>query len=158
MPFSKVIETFRACLSTSTIDSVLEFTLKVRELTRRNHFGLPNNELRLARVMLRQMNEGHRTGHRGSEYHEDIGYAGRPYQQLLSVIITTYGIPTEAHRYRPRVGELLLFNAYDRRRLLGLSEEMAFIHRGPKRGPKMFFFFEFLGPRGEFHFRPTRIG
>ena len=93
------------------------------------------------------MNEYHQTKHNGSEFHEDAGYSDRPYQQLLSAVLTTYGIPTEGQRKTPELGELVLFNAYDRRRLLGLPEELAFVHKGPKSGPKMFFFFEFLGPR-----------
>src|SRR5207248_2959090 len=107
------------------------------------------NEIRLSRVMVRQMNEKHITTHGAFEFHEDQGYIDRPYQQLLSVIITTFGIPTEAVRYRPKPGEIVIFNARDRRRLLGLSENLAFVHKGPRSGPKMFFFFEFLGPRGK---------
>jgi hypothetical protein len=131
----------------STTNSILNFTEMIKNLTISNHIGLKNNELRLARVMLRQMNESDKTTHGGSDYHEDSGYQDRPYQQLLSVILTTDGIPTTAKRYTPKVGELLIFNALDRRHLLGLNDELAFIHTGPKTGPKMFFFFEFLGPR-----------
>lgn len=130
-----------------TTNSILNFVETIKNLTISNHIGLKNNELRLARVMLRQMNESDKTTHGGSDYHEDSGYQNRPYQQLLSVILTTHGIPTTAERYTPKVGELLIFNALDRRRLLGLKDELAFIHTGPKTGPKMFFFFEFLGPR-----------
>lgn len=131
----------------ATTNSILSFAETVKKLTISNHTGLKNNDLKLARVMLRQMNENDVTTHGGSDYHEDSGYQNRPYQQLLSAIITTHGIPTVAERYEPKVGELLIFNALDRRRLLGMPEDLAFIHTGPKSGPKMFFFFEFLGPR-----------
>jgi len=127
--------------------TVLDFASQIKHLVIRNHHGLKNNELRLARVMVRQMSESNLTTHVGSEVHEDIGYSERPYQQLLSVVVTTYGIPTESERHQAKIGELLIFNAYDRRRLLGLSDDFAFLHKGPKTGPKMFFFFEFLGPR-----------
>lgn len=127
--------------------SIFTFAEKIKNLTISNHHGLPNNELRLARVIMRQMSEDDHTLHGGSDWHEDSGYADRPYQQLLSVIVTTHGIPTVAERYNPKVGELLFFNALDRRKLLGMGDELAFIHTGPKSGPKMFFFFEFLGPR-----------
>lgn len=127
-------------------NSIIDFAFQVKQFIIKNHHGLKNNELRLSRVMVRQMNTNHHTKHGGSDLHEDMGYSGRPYQQLLSAIVTTYGIPTKAERHQPKVGELLIFNAYDRRRLLGRSDDFAFIHRGPKSGPKMFFFFEFLGP------------
>ena len=127
--------------------TITNFAKQVKKQTVSAHRGLANNELRLSRAILRQMNEGDSTEHLAYEYHKDIGYSDRPYQQLLSVVITTYGIPTIAHRYTPKVGELLFFNAYDRRRLLDLGKEQAFIHKGPKSGPKMFFFFEFLGPK-----------
>ncbi len=128
-------------------DAILNFASQVKQLIVRHHHGLKNNELRLARVMIRQMNEKNSTKHSGSNLHEDIGYNDRPYQQLLSVIVTTFGIPTEAIKHQSKVGELLIFNAYDRRRLLERNDDFAFIHTGPKSGPKMFFFFEFLGPR-----------
>lgn len=127
--------------------AIVDFVSRVKNLVVSQHHGLPNNELKLSRVMLRQMNENDRTMHGGSNFHEDQGYAHRPYQQLLSAVITTYGVPTTANRYESKVGELLIFNAFDRRRILGLADELAFIHSGPKSGPKMFFFFEFLGPR-----------
>jgi hypothetical protein len=128
-------------------EAIFSFALQIKTLTISNHHGLPNNELRLARVMVRQMSENQITRHSGANYHEDRGYSDRPYQQLLSVIITTHGIPTVAERHEAKIGELLLFNAYDRRKLLGLKDDLAFIHTGPKSGPKLFFFFEFLGPR-----------
>jgi hypothetical protein len=128
-------------------DSILNFASQIKRLVIQNHHGLKNNELRISRVMVRQMNDSNLTTHSGSEFHEDIGYSDRPYQQLLSVSVTTHGIPTESAIYQPKAGELLLFNAYDRRRVLGLNDEFAFVHKGPKTGPKMFFFFEFLGPR-----------
>lgn len=129
----------------SITNSIFNFARTVKELTISNHFGLKNNELKLARVMIRQMNEQDHTTHGGSDYHEDSGYQNRPYQQLLSVILTTHGIPTAADRYSAKLGELLIFNALDRRRLLGMKDDLAFIHTGPKSGPKLFFFFEFLG-------------
>lgn len=128
-------------------EAILEFASHIKHLVIENHHGLQNNELRLARVMVRQMNENQHTRHSGASIHEDIGYSDRPYQQLLSVVATTHGIPTKADRYPAKLGELLIFNAYDRRRLLSMSQEHAFLHEGPKTGPKMFFFFEFLGPR-----------
>ncbi|MBL7689621.1 MAG: hypothetical protein JNJ49_16410 [Bdellovibrionaceae bacterium] len=134
-------------IGSSYSDVILDFAFQVKQLIIRHHHGLKKNELRLARVMVRQMNEKNLTRHNGSNLHEDIGYNNRPYQQLLSAIVTTFGIPTEAIRHQARVGELLIFNAYDRRRLLEMNENLAFVHKGPKSGPKMFFFFEFLGPR-----------
>lgn len=134
-------------LGHSNSDLILDFAFHIKRLIIQNHHGLKNNELRCSRVMVRQMNESNLTIHGGSDVHEDLGYNERPYQQLLSAIVTTYGIPTESKIYQPRLGELLIFNAYDRRRLLGLDEKFAFLHKGPKTGPKMFFFFEFLGPR-----------
>lgn len=130
----------------SLTNSIIDFAFQIKQFIVKNHHGLNNNELRLSRVMVRQMNESHITKHGGSDIHEDKGYSHRPYQQLLSAIVTTYGIPTMAERYQPKVGELLIFNAYDRRRLLKMENDHAFIHQGPKSGPKMFFFFEFLGP------------
>jgi hypothetical protein len=134
-------------LSPDLCDAVFDFSETINHLITANHHGLPNCELKLSRVMIRQMNERHQTDHAGSNFHEDIGYSDRPYQQLVSVVLTTFGIPTEAKKYSAGVGELLIFNAFDRRRILGLTEDFAFIHRGPKSGPKMFFFFEFLGPK-----------
>jgi len=147
LPHSEAAELLQTHFGSDLASSIIAFVEKIKTLTVSNHFGLNNNELRLARVMMRQMNQSDHTSHGGANDHEDIGYANRPYQQLLSVIVTTFGIPTEAERHAAKVGELLLFNAVDRRKLLGLSEELAFIHKGPKSGPKMFFFFEFLGPR-----------
>ncbi len=126
---------------------VMSFSFQIKQLVVTNHHGLVNNEIRLARVMIRQMNENQRTAHGGADVHEDIGYNDRPYRQLLSVILTTHGLPTQSATYNARPGELLMFNAYDRRQLLGMGEDLAFLHKGPKSGPKMFFFFEFLGPR-----------
>lgn len=127
--------------------TLINFSERVKSLVTKNHFGLENNELRLSRVIVRQMNENHSTHHRAINFHEDIGYSSKAYQHLLSVALTTYGTPTESKSNKViNVGELLMFNAYDRRRLLGLQEKYAFIHRGPKSGPKMFLFFEFLGP------------
>lgn len=131
----------------SHTEAIFEFASQIKHLVIENHHGLQNNELRLARVIVRQMNENQQTQHSGASIHEDIGYSDRAYQQLLSVIATTYGIPTRADRYQAKLGELLIFNAYDRRRLLSMSQDLAFYHEGPKSGPKMFFFFEFLGPR-----------
>jgi hypothetical protein len=131
----------------STMSAIIAFAEKIKILTIANHHGLPNNELRLARVIIRQMGDADRTTHGGSDWHEDSGYVDRPYRQLLSVVVTTHGIPTAAKKHSSKVGELLIFNARDRRKLLGMNDELAFIHTGPKSGPKMFFFFEFLGPR-----------
>ena len=127
--------------------TLINFSERVKSLVTKNHFGLENNELRLSRVIVRQMNENHSTQHRAINFHEDIGYSSKAYQHLLSVALTTYGNPTESKSNKViNVGELIIFNAYDRRRLLGLHEKYAFIHRGPKSGPKMLLFFEFLGP------------
>jgi hypothetical protein len=127
-------------------EAIFSFAESLKGNIVRNHIGLDNNELRLSRVMIRQMNERHVTHHGAIEFHEDRGYVGRTYRQLLSAIVTTFGIPTEGKGYSPKVGELVIFNSRDRRESLGLDQQYAFIHRGPKSGPKMFFFFEFLGP------------
>ncbi len=147
LPIGDAQNVLREKLGIRHTAAILNFASDIKRLVIRNHHGLRNNELRLSRVMVRQMNESNQTTHGGSEVHEDIGYTGRRYQQLLSAIVTTHGIPTESAIYQPKLGELLIFNAYDRRRLLGLSDDFAFFHKGPKTGPKMFFFFEFLGPK-----------
>ena len=147
LPFSNAQQLLQDSFGDEITQAVVNFTSLVKNLIVSEHHGLLNNELRLSRVMLRQMNARHKTSHGGSDFHEDRGYSDRPYQQLLSAIITTHGIPTTAQNFEAKVGDLLIFNAFDRRRLLGQSEELAFVHKGPKSGPKMFFFFEFLGPR-----------
>ena len=147
LPFSNAQQLLKDNFGDEITQAVVNFTSLVKNLIVSEHHGLFNNELRLSRVMARQMNASHQTTHGGSDFHEDRGYSDRPYQQLLSAIITTYGIPTTAKNIEAKVGELLIFNAFDRRRLLGQSEDLAFVHKGPKSGPKMFFFFEFLGPR-----------
>ncbi len=132
---------------------ILGFTQTVNNLVTKYHCGLKDNELKLARCMIRQMNERHNTSHLGSEVHEDQGYTGRAYRQMVSAILTTYGTPTISDKYSAKVGEMLIFNAKDRRVELGLDESKAFLHRGPKSGPKLLFFFEFLGvnPKVEIH-------
>ncbi|MGE0763755.1 MAG: hypothetical protein AB7N80_10800 [Bdellovibrionales bacterium] len=127
--------------------SIFNFTEKIKNLIMRTHHGLPNNELRLSRLMIRQMGPTQTTTHGTADLHEDLGYEHRPYQQLLSAVLTTYGAPTIAPRHPCQIGELLIFNAFDRRRILGLPETQAFVHKGPKSGPKLLFFFEFLGPQ-----------
>jgi hypothetical protein len=147
LPFQEAQKILSKKIGAISSHAIFDFVVQIKRLIVQNHHGLKNNELRLSRVMVRQMNEGHLTTHGGSDVHEDIGYSHRPYRQLLSAIVTTYGIPTESKTYQPKIGELLIFNAYDRRKLLGLNDDLAFLHKGPKSGPKMFFFFEFLGPR-----------
>jgi hypothetical protein len=147
LPFQEAQKILSEKIGSNSSHTIFDFATQIKQLIVRNHHGLKNNELRLSRVMVRQMNEDHMTTHGGSDVHEDIGYSHSPYRQLLSAIVTTYGIPTESKTYQPKVGELLIFNAYDRRKLLGLNDDLAFLHKGPKSGPKMFFFFEFLGPR-----------
>ena len=148
-PVDKGFRLLEQNLGSNQALAILDFVRAVKIATIKHHFGLANNELRLSRVMIRQMGERDRTFHGGADWHEDIGYPDRGYQQLLSVIITTFGNVTISERHNCKVGELLVFNAYDRRRLLGHGPEKAFMHCGPKSGPKMFFFFEFLGPRSD---------
>ena len=149
MPVEEARKLLNEKLGAMHAEAILNFALQLKQLVIHNHHGLENNELRLARVMVRQMNETDHTSHSGADLHEDVGYSDRPYSQLLSVIVTTHGITTESKIYQPKVGELLVFNAYDRRKRLGLDESFAFLHKGPRTGPKMFFFFEFLGRRIE---------
>jgi len=147
LPFKKAKLFLDESLGQNLSSLVFEFTSKVKELIVENHHGLLNNELKLSRAMVRQMNQHSFTKHQGADFHEDCGYSNTNYQQLLSAIVTTHGKPTEALNYSPKLGELVILNAYHRRKLLNLSKDYAFIHKGPKSGPKLFFFFEFLGPR-----------
>lgn len=146
LPFPQAKHLLLSHFGGEITQAIVDFVSQVKNLVVSQHHGLSNNELRLSRVMIRQLNENDHTLHGGSDCHEDQGYSNRPYQQLLSAVITTHGIPTAAGRYEAKVGELLIFNAFDRRRILGLCDDLAFVHSGPKTGPKMFFFFEFLGP------------
>lgn len=101
-------------------------------------------ELAVSRCMIRQYNQLEKAQPRFSSWHEDQGWSDREYQQHLTAAITLYGIPTEAKRHKVEVGDLLVFNAKDRRIALKLDDSKVFLHRGPKHGPKLFIFWEFL--------------
>ena len=145
-PASHALAILEPCAGKTLSRKLIDFTRLINQRVVQNHHGLKNNLLRLSRVMVRQMNEHHCTRHAGSVLHEDQGYRNKPLRQLISVVVTTYGTPTLSAIHTANVGELLMFNARDRREELGLPMNKAFLHRGPVSGPKMFLFFEFLGP------------
>ena len=126
---------------------LLDLISQIKELCIEHHPDKYNRNLKLGRVLLRQMNEHETTNHSGSEWHEDTGYSNKPFFQYLSAAITLHGKPTLAEKYSPEVGQLLIFNNYHRRIDLKLSDDFAFKHKGPKSGPKLFLFFEFLIPQ-----------
>ena len=129
----------RQFLSESTTFEFMSFLLWVKESCLRLDLDLV-----LARCMIRQYGPSEEAQPRFSSWHEDQGWVGKEYEQHLTAAITLHGIPTEAQRHKVKVGELLVFNAKDRRLKLGLGDSKRFLHRGPSHGPKLFVFWEFL--------------
>ena len=124
---------------------ILDFCLNIKNLTVSSHKQAGYSDLLLSRVILRQLDEGKEVEY-AANWHEDIGYENKPLRQYLSVIITPYGNPTASRREDVSidVGDLVIMNAYHRRKDLGISDQVAVIHKGPSVGPKLFFFFEFM--------------
>ena len=67
--------------------AILKWCRTVSELITNYHFGLDDNEIRLSRCMIRQMDHDHKTAHLGAKLHEDQGYSGRNYRQLVSAVL-----------------------------------------------------------------------